>query len=65
MNVVKNKNKKIEKKNKSNRNINWKVVLYSIIALVCIYLMYKIDWIFIVPVLILIWLNQRELFGKK
>ena len=59
MNKTENKNKKITKK------INWKIVIYSIIALICIYLMYRIDWIFIVPVLGLIWLNQRELFGKK
>ncbi|VVB78117.1 Uncharacterised protein [uncultured archaeon] len=46
------------------KKIKWKVILYSIIALICIYLMYKIDWIFVVPVLFLIWLNQRELMKK-
>jgi len=55
----------VKKINKKVSRINWKVILYSVIAFICIYLMYKIDWIFIVPVLILIWLNQRELFGKK
>jgi hypothetical protein len=57
-----NKNNNVEK---SKSRINWKVILYSVIAIICIYLMYRIDWIFIVPVLILIWLNQRELFGKN
>jgi hypothetical protein len=63
---MKKKIKKSEKKNKTsrkiNRKLNWRVIFYSLVALICIYLMYKIDWIFIVPVIIFIWLNQRELF---
>ena len=59
---------KMKKKNKVGRRlsrINWKVILYSFLALICLALVYTVDWIFIVPVLILIWLNHRELFPKK
>jgi len=58
----------MKKKNnieKKNRNVNWKVVIYSIIALICLGLVYFVDWIFIVPVLVLLWLNHRALFEKS
>jgi len=45
-----------------NKKINFKVVIYSLLGLICIYLMYKVDWMFVIPVLFFIWLNQRELF---
>lgn len=48
-----------------NKKVNWKVVIYSIIALICLALVFVVDWIFIVPVLVLIWLNQKELMKKK
>jgi len=57
--------KKIEINSNLDKSINWKVILYSIIALICIYFMYKIDWMFIIPVLICIWLNQRALFSSR
>jgi len=44
---------------------NPKVVLYSIIALVFLFLTFTIDWLFIIPVVILMILSQRELMGKK
>jgi len=44
--------------------INGRVVVQSVIAVVCLVLMYLISWWFIVPVGIILWLNQRELFGK-
>ena len=43
---------------------NKKVVVYSIIALVFIYLTFKINWMFIIPAVILMILNQRELMKK-
>jgi 1,4-dihydroxy-2-naphthoate octaprenyltransferase len=58
--MAKKKNKNI----KVRKEINWNVVFYSILALVFLALTYFVDWIFIVPVLFLMWLNQRELFGK-
>jgi len=48
-----------------SKKINFKVVLYSILALICLALTYYVDWMFIVPVLVLIWLNQKELFLNK
>ncbi|MBS3071553.1 hypothetical protein J4408_01035 [Candidatus Pacearchaeota archaeon] len=44
--------------------INIKVVIYSLIGLVCIALMYFVDWFFIIPVPIIIYLNQKELMKK-
>jgi len=46
---------------KKERKINKKVIVYSLIALICLVLTFKIDWLFIVPAVILMWLNQREL----
>ena len=43
------------------KKINKKVVLYSVIAIICLILVFMIDWIFIVPAVFLVWLNQREL----
>lgn len=61
--------KKSKQKNnliKTNeRKINYKVIIYSLIAIICLVLTYIVDWMFIIPVLFLIWLNQRELFLKK
>ena len=55
------KNKDIKKK---TRKINWKVVFYSVLALIFLLLVYTVDWIFIVPVLFFIWLNHRALFER-
>ena len=44
---------------------NPKVVIYSIIALICLVLTFTIDWLFIVPAAILMYLNQKELMRKK
>jgi 1,4-dihydroxy-2-naphthoate octaprenyltransferase len=53
---------KIKKKNiKNSKKINWKVVIYSIIGLICVILSFTIDWIFLLPAVICILLNQREL----
>lgn len=50
---------KIEK-----RKVNKKVVIQSILALICLALTFLVNWWFIAPVGILIWLNQKELYGK-
>ncbi len=44
---------------------NPKVVLYSLVAIGFLVLTYLVDWIFIVGAVVLIYLNQRELAGKK
>ncbi len=41
-----------------------RVIIYSIIALICLYFTFTIDWLFIIPAVILMFLNQRELFKK-
>lgn len=44
---------------------NPKVVLYSIIALIFVFLAILLDWLFIIPAVILMLINQRELMKKK
>jgi fumarate reductase subunit C len=44
---------------------NPKVVVYSIIALGFLALSFLVDWIFIIPAVILMILNQKELMKKK
>ncbi len=44
---------------------NRKVVIYSIIALICLFLAVFIHWLFIIPAVILMIINQKELFKKK
>ncbi len=46
------------------RKPNWKVVIFSLIALVCLVLVFAVDWLFIIPAVILLILNQRELMKK-
>lgn len=50
---------------KQKRKPNPKVITYSIIALICMFLVFTVDWLFIIPAVILMILNQKELFGKK
>jgi len=45
--------------------MNKKVIIKSIIGLICLALMYFISWWFIIPALLIVWLNQKELSGKK
>jgi len=45
-------------------SIKPRVIIYSIIALICLYLTFTVDWLFIIPAVILMFLNQKELFKK-
>lgn len=53
------------KKSRKKREVNYKVVNYSLIAILCLVLTFVLDWFFIIPAVLLAWLNQRELFNKK
>ena len=44
---------------------NKKVMILSIIALICIGLAIAIDWLFLIPTVIIMLINQRELIKKK
>ena len=44
---------------------NKKVTVLSIIALICIVLAITIDWLFLVPAVIIMIINQKELIKKK
>lgn len=50
---------------KSNSKINKKVVILSIIAIICFILIYTTSWVFFIPIAIILWINQRELFGNN
>jgi len=45
--------------------MNVKVVVYSIIALGFLAMTFLVDWLFIIPAVILMILNQRELMRKN
>jgi hypothetical protein len=49
---------------KKKKEINLKVVIYSIMALGFIALTFFVDWIFIIGAIIMAYLNQRELNKK-
>ncbi len=49
----------------SKKKINIKVIIYSIIALGFMVLTFLVDWMFIIGAVVMIWLNQRELMGKR
>jgi hypothetical protein len=48
-----------------NKGFNKKVVILSIIALMCLALVFFVSWWFILPVAFILWINQRELLGKR
>jgi hypothetical protein len=44
---------------------NWKVVIFSLIALVCLVLVFAVNWLFIIPAVILFFKNQKELNASQ
>lgn len=45
--------------------MNKKVLIFSIIGIVCVALAIVVDWLFLMGAVIFMMLNQRELFGKR
>ena len=43
---------------------NKKVVIYSLLAIIFLILAFLVDWLFIIGTVILMFMNQGELFGK-
>ena len=52
-------------KKKQGKKPNLKVIIYSLIALIFMGLTIFVDWMFVLGAVIMIWLNQRELMGKR
>jgi hypothetical protein len=50
---------------KEKREFNVKVIVYSVIGLICLALAFFVHWAFIIGSAIVIWLNQRELSRKR
>ena len=40
---------------------NIRVIVYSLVALGFVVLTFRVDWLFIIGAVIMIWLNQKEL----
>lgn len=49
----------------SKKTINWKIVIFSLIALGFIALTFLVSPYFIIGAIILMFMNQKELIGKK
>jgi len=50
---------------KPKRNVNWKVVIFSLIALGCIALMFTVNVWFAAGAVLFMTLNQWEIMHKK
>jgi len=48
-----------------NKKPNIKVVVLSIIALGFVFLTFTVDWMFIIGAVIIMIINQKELFRKR
>ena len=44
---------------------NFKIIIYSLTAMVFVVLSFVVDWMFIIPAVVLVWLNQKELMKSK
>ena len=53
-----------KKNSKKSSEINYKVVVLSLIGLLCLALTFFVHWLFIIGCAIVIWINQKELMGK-
>ncbi len=47
-----------------SKKINWRIIIYSLIAFGFLALTYFVDWVFIIGAVVMIWLNQKELKKK-
>jgi hypothetical protein len=47
------------------KQINIKVIIFSLIALGFLALTFLVDWLFIIGAVVLMLLNQREIMGKR
>jgi hypothetical protein len=54
----------MKKKSKQKGKVNWRVIVYSLMALGFLALTYLVDWIFIIGAVVLIWLNQKEIMNN-
>jgi len=50
---------------KMKRKFNAKVVIFSLIALGFLALTFLVDWLFIIGAVVFMFLNQREIMGKR
>jgi hypothetical protein len=63
--MKKSHRKSTKKDREKAHHTNWKVVVYSIIALGFIALTFLVDWMFIIGAVVMMWLNQRELMKSR
>lgn len=44
---------------------NRKVILLSLLALLSVALSFIVSWLFLIPAIVIIFINQKELFGRE
>jgi len=44
---------------------NYKVIILSLVALVCVALSFLLSWFFLIPVVGIIFINQKELMKRE
>jgi len=44
---------------------NLRVTIYSLLAIILLFLTFKVDWLFIIPAVYIMFRNQKELIGTK
>lgn len=47
-----------------SKSPNYKVIVYSLIAIIFLVLTFTVDWLFIIGAVVMMLLNQKELMGK-
>ncbi len=49
----------------TNDGVNKKVIINSVIAIACLALTYLVNWLFIIPAVYIVWVNQKELMASR
>lgn len=45
--------------------MNFKVVWLSVLALILVVLSFLVSWLFLIPAVVIVFINQKELMKKK
>lgn len=53
------------KKTKVESKVNYRVIIYSLIAFGFLVLTFLVDWLFIIGAAVMMWLNNKELTKRK
>ncbi len=56
---MKKESEKVNSKTGKVRKTHPKIIFSALAALICIFLSFKVHWIFIIPAIILWWINKK------